>query len=277
MPPGPGRHHEIDDPGLVSPRLGASGKKVIGCAVAGIAAEALKESSGIESDTLMMTLTRLKHGKLTINSHHVLVIDEAGMVPTVHMAELVYHAKKAGAKLVASGDRGQIQAIQAGNPFGSICERNPDYVSTLTEIHRQREPWRREAVKRLSAGEAKEALIAYAAHDQLHITPTREEAISKIVELWKENQGHLREHARDVYCVTALNCEVRAINRLCQEERLRAGQISEESIKLGGEKMHGHDRVVLDEEGPGPEGRERLDRRGRLVFRGESGNRRQAR
>lgn len=222
-----------------------SGKTVLGCAVAGVAADALRESSGIESDTLLMTLTKLRHGKLNLTKDHVLVLDESGMVPTKYLAELVSFTERAGAKLVLSGDAAQLQAIQAGNPFGSICQRHEGYVSTLTEIHRQRETWRRETVAMLSRGEAKEALIAYAAHDQLHLTPTREEAVSKIVELWKEKNGHLREHARDVYCVAPLNCEVRAINRLCQEERLRAGEISERKMKLGPEEFHEKDRVVL--------------------------------
>lgn len=222
-----------------------SGKKVLGCAVAGVASDSLRESSGTESDTLLMTLTRLKYGKLNISNEHVIILDEAGMVPTKLMAELVNHVEKAGAKLVLSGDGAQLQAIQAGNPFSSICERHKDYVSTLSEIHRQRESWRRETVKQLSKGEAKEALIAYAAHDQLHVTPTREEAVQTIVELWKEKQGHLREHTKDVFIVTPLNCEVRAINRLCQKERLAAGEISERKLKLGAEEIHERDRVVL--------------------------------
>ena len=43
-----------------------SGKQVIGCALAGVAQDSLKESSGIESDTLAMTLMRLRHGRLTL-------------------------------------------------------------------------------------------------------------------------------------------------------------------------------------------------------------------
>lgn len=221
-----------------------AGKTVLGCAVAGVASDSLRESSGIQSDTLAMILTRLKHGRLTLTKNHVLALDEAGMVPTKLMAELVKHIDRAGAKLVLAGDQGQIQAINAGGPFGSICGRISN-VAKLTEIHRQRETWRKETVVQFSKGEAKEALLSYMAHGQFHATPTRDEAVSRVVDLWKEQGGISRETAKHVFVVAPLNCDVRAINRLCQEERLAAGEISERSITLGGEKIREHDRIVL--------------------------------
>ena len=167
------------------------------------------------------------------------------MVPTKLMAELVRHVDQAGAKLVLAGDQGQIQAIQAGGPVRLDLRANP----RRGEAHRNSPPagarGGRRPSEQLSKGEAKEALVAYAAHGQLHVTETRDEAIARIVDLWKASGGASREQARDVFIVTPLNCEVRAINRLCQAERLRAGEISERNIKLAGQKIHEHDRVVL--------------------------------
>jgi hypothetical protein len=125
--------------------------------VAGVAADALSESSDIKSDTLLMTLTRLRHGKLTLSADHVVVLDEAGMVPTKLMAELVLHVHRAVTKLVLAGDQGQLQAIEARGPFGSICERLPNHTCQLTQIHRQREAWRQTTVHQFSRGEAKKA------------------------------------------------------------------------------------------------------------------------
>ncbi len=229
-----------------------AGKTVLGCAVAGVASDSLRESSGIQSDTLAMILTRLKHGRLTLTKNHVLTLDEAGMVPTKLMAELVDHVDRAGAKLVLAGDQAQLQAIQAGGPFGSICSRIST-VAKLTEIHRQRETWRKEAVVQFSKGEAKEALLSYMAHGQLHVTPTRDEAVSRVVELWKEQGGISRETAKHVFAVAPLNCDARAINRLCQQERLQAAAISERYVTLGGEKIHEHDRIVLTKKDRGLE------------------------
>ena len=221
-----------------------SGKEVIGCALSGVAQDSLKQSSGIASDTLAMTLMRLRHGRLTLTPDTVVVLDEAGMVSTKVMAELVAHVKDAGASLVMAGDSAQIQSIGAGGPFHSLTERIPN-VSVLTEIHRQREEWRKTTVHQLSRGEAREALIAYIEHGQLHVTETREAAFEKIVDLWKADKGHLKEHAKEVFILAPLNCEVKAINRMCQAERLREGQLGETSLTVAGQEIREGDRVVL--------------------------------
>ena len=221
-----------------------SGKTVLGTAIAGNAADSLAESSGIKSDTLAMMLMRLKHDKLRLTPNHIIALDEAGMVPTRLMAELVAHVVNSGAKLVQAGDRGQIQAIEAGGPFGSICQRIKA-VSTLTEIHRQREPWRKETVEQFSRGDAKEALVSYLAHKQLHMTLSRDDALMKVVELWRGHDGHRKETGRDVFIVTPLNCEVRAINRLCQQVRLDHHELGEAFLKVGGERIHEKERIVL--------------------------------
>ena len=172
------------------------------------------------------------------------MLDEAGMVSTKVMAELVGYVKEAGASLVMAGDSAQIQSIGAGGPFHSLTERIPN-VSVLTEIHRQREEWRKTTVHQLSRGEAREALIAYIEHEQLHVTETREAAFEKIVDLWKADQGHLKEHVKEVFILAPLNCEVKAINRMCQAERLREGQLGETFLTVAGQNIHEGDRVVL--------------------------------
>jgi ATP-dependent exoDNAse (exonuclease V) alpha subunit len=185
-----------------------AGHKVIGCALAGVAADELRRSSGIEGDTLTRTLMRLEYGRLTLTRNHVVVLDEAGMVATKPMAELVRHIEQAGAKLVLVGDAAQLQAIGAGGPFRSIAERVGQ--CELTQIRRQREEWRRQTVEHFSRGEAREALTAYAAQNQLHVTETREEAIGGLVERWKAD--HSIQNPKDVLLLASLNAEVRAIN-----------------------------------------------------------------
>ena len=218
-----------------------AGHKVIGCALAGVAADELRRSSGIESDTLTRTLMRLEYGRLTLTPNHIVVLDEAGMVATKPMAALVRQVEQAGAKLVLVGDAAQLQAIGAGGPFRSITKRVGQ--CELTQIRRQREEWRRQTVEHFSRGEAMEALTAYADHKQLHVTETREQAIRGLVERWKADSGIQRP--QDVLLLASLNAEVRAINRQCQEERLRAGELHEEKLSVGGDNIHEHDRVLL--------------------------------
>ena len=164
-----------------------AGREVIGCALAGVAADALRRSSGIKSDTLTRTIMRLEYGRLTLTRNHVVVLDEAGMVATKPMAKLVRHVEEAGAKLVLVGDAAQLQPIGAGGPFRSIAQRVGQ--CELTQIIRQREEWRRQTVEQFSRGEAREALMAYAAQKQLHVTETRDEALRGLVDRWKADNG----------------------------------------------------------------------------------------
>lgn len=218
-----------------------AGHKVIGCALAGVAADELRRSAGIASDTLTRTLMRLEYGRLTLTPNHVVVLDEAGMVATKPMAALVRHVEEAGAKLVLVGDAAQLQAIGAGGPFRSIADRVGQ--CELTQIRRQREEWRRQAVEHFSRGEAREALAAYAAREQLHVAGTREEAIRGLVDRWKADGGLQDPH--NVLLLASLNAEVRAINRQCQEERLRAGCLGAQTLAVGNDTIHEHDRVLL--------------------------------
>ena len=95
----------------------ADGFKVIGAALAGKAAQGLEASAHIRSATIHKTLADIDGGRLQLRPKTVLVIDEAGMVPTRLMERLTDHVERAGAKLVLVGDAGQLQPVEAGGPF----------------------------------------------------------------------------------------------------------------------------------------------------------------
>jgi len=218
-----------------------AGREVIGCAIAGVAADELRRSANIKSDTLAMTLARLKRRDLVLKRKHVVVVDEAGMVPTKAMAELIGHVERAGAKLVLVGDAMQLQPIGAGGPFKSIAERVGE--CRLEQIRRQREEWRREAVHAFSRGEAKVALAAYAEHGQLHVTKSRDEAMHRLVEQWKADDGVTKP--AETLLLAGLNVEVRTINRMCQAVRREAGQLRKRALHVDGDQIHEGDRVLF--------------------------------
>lgn len=220
------------------------GLKVIGCALAGDAADELQRSSGIQSQSLAQTLSWLERGRITLTARHVVVLDEAGMVSTSLMQKLVHQVEKAGAKIVLVGDAKQLQSIGAGGPYWSVCERlGEKFHSKLTKIFRQRETWRQKTVEQFSEGDAREALTTYAAKGQLVVTKTRDEAISALVERWKADKGI--ENPKDVLLLTSLNAEMRAVSRICQQERRAAGILGEKKLFADGDFIHEHDHVRL--------------------------------
>ena len=88
------------------------------------------------------------------------MIDEAGMVPTRALAELVEHVERRGAKLVLVGDDRQLPEIGAGGAFGALARRLP--AIELRENRRQVAAWEREALALLRDGDADGAVRRYA-------------------------------------------------------------------------------------------------------------------
>jgi ATP-dependent exoDNAse (exonuclease V) alpha subunit len=138
-----------------------SGYRVIGAALARRAAIELEDGAGIESQSVAALLEELRTRPWrTLPQRSVLVIDEAGMVPTRALAEIVEHVEKVGAKLVLVGDDRQLPEIGAGGTFGALARRLP--AVELRENRRQVPVWEREALAMLRDGDADGAVRRYA-------------------------------------------------------------------------------------------------------------------
>ncbi|MCW1751869.1 Ti-type conjugative transfer relaxase TraA [Rhizobium acaciae] len=160
----------------------SDGRRVIGAALAGKAAEGLEDSSGIRSRTLAAWELAWANGHETLHRGDVVVVDEAGMVSSQQMARVLKIAEEAGAKVVLVGDAMQLQPIQAGAAFRAITERIG--FAELAGVRRQREPWAREASRLFARGETEKGLDAYAQQGHLVEAETRDEVIARIVGDW---------------------------------------------------------------------------------------------
>ncbi|MDA8747401.1 AAA family ATPase [Litoreibacter sp.] len=135
------------------------GVTVHGAALAGKAADGLESASGISSRTLASLETSWENGNEPIAKGDVLIIDEAGMVGTRQMARVAAKIETIGAKLVLIGDPDQLQPIEAGTPFRRLVDRHG--AARLTEIHRQRDQWQKQASSDLATGDIGAAIEAY--------------------------------------------------------------------------------------------------------------------
>lgn len=82
----------------------ASGFRVQGAALSGIAAESLEGGAGIPSRTIASLEHSWARGRDGLSSDDVLVVDEAGLVGSRQMQRVVEHAEAAGAKVVMVGE-----------------------------------------------------------------------------------------------------------------------------------------------------------------------------
>ena len=144
----------------------SSGHKVYGGALAGKAAQGLTESSGIDARTLASWQRSWERGFSLLERGDVFVLDEAGMVGSRQMAQLVGEVTKAGAKLVLVGDSEQLQAIGPGGAFRAIHERIG--AIGLEDIRRQSKDWQRWASADFASHKTSSGLKAYDRAGALH-------------------------------------------------------------------------------------------------------------
>lgn len=113
----------------------AEGKRMRGVCVSNAAAKKLHAESGMECTSVAMALHQLSKGDLTLTDKDVVVLDEAGMVPTKETRALMAYCQDAGVKLILQGDTHQLQPVGAGSGLALVKEAAGDVM--LTEIRRQ--------------------------------------------------------------------------------------------------------------------------------------------
>ena len=126
----------------------------------------LAEETGARARTLQWFLTRYgdigsaEKMKSARREHEgsVLVLDESSMVSTAQMELLMRISERLRiARLVLVGDRGQLRAVTAGEPFRALQDAGVA-TAEMDEIMRQRDPALKRAVERLQEGRPAEAL-----------------------------------------------------------------------------------------------------------------------
>ena len=195
----------------------SAGYKVIGAAYTGVAAQQLARETGIQCDTIHMTLAEFetdwievtrRYAKHTIkqlaraakkrktfgyqgkpkpvefDSKSVILIDEAGMVGCHQTRLLLERAQLAGATVLFVGDYAQLGAIEGTSAFYSMCQRLGH--AKLTDIVRQKDAWAREAAKHFAVGNVAAALEPYKERGLLKSYDDVDTAMTRMMDAWSK-------------------------------------------------------------------------------------------
>lgn len=178
-------------------------------------------------------------GGAKIDARTVVVVDEAGLVGTRQLADLLERIAAARAKVVLVGDPRQLPPIEAGAPFRSLSQRMGH--AALEEIKRQVDPWARQVVKDLANGEGRRAIEELEARGRIHVERNKEEVVARLVNDWKT------AGSADKNLVLASTREnVSVLNRECQEKRRRCGELKPVYTEHRDICLHPGDRVVFE-------------------------------
>ncbi|PKA43840.1 Ti-type conjugative transfer relaxase TraA [Rhizobium sullae] len=235
----------------------SEGRRVIGAALAGKAAEGLEDSSGIKSRTLASWELAWANGRARLGRGDVLVVDEAGMVSSKQMARVLKVVEEAGAKIVLVGDAMQLQPIQAGAAFRAITERIG--FAELSGVRRQSEQWARDASRLFARREVEHGVHAYVERGHLVEAETREEAIGRIVSDWTDarrellhksvNEGSLGGLRGDELLVLAhTNVDVKRLNEALRTVMTAEGALGDShafQTERGAREFAIGDRIIF--------------------------------
>ena len=140
----------------------------------------------------------------------VLVLDEASMVSTDQMKRLMQIAEELEvARLVLAGDRKQLRAVEAGQPF-RLLQKAGMATAEMNEILRQREPKLRAAVNAAQEGEPGEAVELLGS--SVHEVPW-DELGAKAAEVWLSLDADTRARTLLVAPTHDLRAEINAAVR----------------------------------------------------------------
>ncbi len=130
-----------------------SGWQVRGVAPSAAATRELA-AVGIDAATVAAFLTETAK---PLDSHTILLVDEASMVSVKDMHAVLAKVEASNAKVVLVGDTKQLEAIDAGAPFRQLIESGVAHVN-VGEIVRQRDQALRQAVTLAAAGKSAAAV-----------------------------------------------------------------------------------------------------------------------
>jgi conjugative relaxase-like TrwC/TraI family protein len=219
-------------------------RPVFGVAPTAKAARVLERDTGMRADTVAKLLhewqrpNRPPLPEYRLGSGATLVVDEAGMLSTPALHQLVSLAEAHSWRLVLVGDHRQLQAVGRGGLFAELCLIGR--VDHLECLHRFRHDWEAAASLQLRSGDPR-ALDAYEAHDRI-IPGTLDDHLAAMAESWIEHHSG----GVPVALVASTNDHVDAINHAVQAARTDAGQLNPDiaAAIAGGECAHVGDIVA---------------------------------
>nr|WP_028354590.1 MobF family relaxase [Bordetella petrii] len=176
--------------------------------------EALREL-GMEARTVASVLGARQRDRFKLDPNTVLVIDEAGVVPTRIMERLMQMAETDGARIVMLGDTGQTKAIEAGRPFHQLQTAGMA-TALMGDIIRQKKVELKEAVELAAQGNASAALDVLDAKLQaVHVV---KDDVSRYDRIATEYAALTADERRETLIITGTNDSRNALNEVAHQK-----------------------------------------------------------
>ncbi len=211
---------------------------IIGTAPSARAAKELRNGTGIPAVTAASLVGELNSGRVRLDERTIVVIDEAAMLGTRHLAAIIDAADKANAKVICIGDDRQLPEVDARGLFRALAQRLP--AITLTENRRQRDPAEQAALLDLRSGRVNDALDRLERNGNVTLADTADAIRSALVADW-----HLAvREGKHAIMAAPSRADVADLNERAREHLRADHQLGHVVAEIGGTEFRLHDRVM---------------------------------
>ena len=163
-----------------------------------------------------------------IRAGQLVIVDEASLVGTFALDELVSAARDARAKVVLVGDQGQLSPVDAGGMFAALVHDRGTLAPELTDVRRFLNPWEKAASVELRAG-SPDAIDAYEAHGRM-AGGSRDEMLDALYKAWKRDI----EESKISLMIAADTGTVGELNSRAQADLIAAGRVAGDGVPVSG-------------------------------------------
>jgi conjugative relaxase-like TrwC/TraI family protein len=218
-------------------------RSVYGVSPTAQAARTLERETGMPCDTVAKLLhewtrpDRPPEARWNLPTGCTLIIDEAGMLGTGNLDQLIELAEHKRWRIAAVGDPKQLQAVGRGGMFNELCSTGR--TIQLKQVHRFQEPWEAHASLLLRNGDPR-ALDIYQAHHRIR-AGTLDEHLDYFADEWLQHH----DAGKTTAVMASTNDQVDLINTHIQNSRRQLGDIEvERQVGIGGGEHAGVGDVV---------------------------------
>lgn len=222
--------------------------EMVGLGFTGKAAKELSDKMGIDTQTIHSYLLQ-KDKPESEAKEKLIFVDEASMVGSKQLFELVDGAMKEKARLILIGDGKQLQAIGAGKLFKDLQEKNMVDEVRLDEVVRQKNDFMKDLVTDIkdfmekpdSENSINKAFESLKENDKISNHPldqytpeiNREGLHYQAALAYLEKESELKEFDKDVLLITPGNRDREILNNIIRSEKLANGELSNDSTIVG--------------------------------------------
>ena len=200
------------------------GGAVLGLTVSQAAAGVLTGEAKVRAENTAKWLHETRHGNWRLPDGALVLVDEASMVATADLVDIVEQTRKAGGTVLLVGDPAQLSAIHIGGAFDLLADRHG--AARLHEVRRFTEDWDADASLALRRRDPA-AIAEYAMRERIH-SGTTQQVEAGLFDAWRTDGLPTHGSRRySVLMIVSTNEQAAVLAERARHALLEAGAVTD--------------------------------------------------